>query len=61
LDGNIYLSYNGKKLRYSKIDKRPGLEKLQREVKQPIYPIKPKPYHPWRGKMKGRGVLVSKI
>lgn len=60
LDGNIYLSYSGKKLRYSKIDKRPGLEKLQSEAKQPIS-YKPKPYHPWRGKMKGRGVLVSKI
>jgi hypothetical protein len=60
LDGNIYIKYNGKNLRYCKIDKRPGLEKLQREAKQPIS-YKPKPYHPWRGKMKGRGVLVSKI
>ena len=49
LDGNIYLNYKGKKLRYSKIDKRPEIEKLQSVTKQPTS-YRPKLYHPWRVK-----------
>ncbi len=33
---------------------------VKEEPKERIY-SSPKPYHPWRGKMRGRGVLVSKI
>jgi hypothetical protein len=60
LDGNIYIKYNGKNLRYCKIESRPKLKEVKEEPKERIY-ASPKPYHPWRGKMKGRGVLVSKI
>jgi hypothetical protein len=60
LDGNIYIKYNGKNLRYCKIESRPKLKEVKEEPKERIY-SSPKPYHPWRGKMRGRGVLVSKI
>jgi len=60
LDGNIYIKYNGKNLRYCKIESRPKLKEIIEEPKERIF-VSPKPYHPWRGKMKGRGVLVSKI
>jgi len=59
-DGNIYIKYNGKSLRYSKIEKIAKKETVVNKDKIRV-PIKPKPYHPWRGKMKGRGVLATKI
>lgn len=60
LDGNIYIKYNGENLRYSKIESRPKPKEVKNKPKERIY-IKPKPYHPWRGKMRGRGVLATKI
>lgn len=60
LDGSIYIKYNGKNLRYCKIEARPKPKEVKDKPKERIY-VKPKPYHPWRGKMKGRGVLVTKI
>jgi hypothetical protein len=60
LDGNIYIKYNGKNLRYCKIEARPKLQEIKEEPRERVYAT-PKPSHPWRGKMKGRGVLVSKI
>jgi len=60
LDGNMYIKYNGKNLRYCKIEARPKLQEIKEEPKERVY-AKPKPSHPWRGKMKGRGVLASKI
>jgi hypothetical protein len=59
-DGNIYIKYNGKSLRYSKIEKIAKKETVVNKDNIRV-PIKPKPYHPWRGKMKGRGVLATKI
>jgi len=60
LDGNIYIKYNGKSLKYSKIEKI--FKKEKAEIKGKIrVPFKPKPYHPWRGKMRGRGVLATRI
>jgi len=60
LDGNIYIKYNGKSLRYSKIDKIDKKETAENKDKVRVS-IKPKPYHPWRGKTKGRGVLATRI
>jgi hypothetical protein len=60
LDGNIYIKYNGKNLKYCKIEARPKPKEVKDEPRERIY-ASPKPYHPWRGKMKGRGILVSKI
>jgi hypothetical protein len=60
LDGNIYIKYNGKNLRYCRIEKRPVLKEVKQKAGQRIY-IKPKPDHPWRSKIKDRGILVSKL
>jgi len=60
LDGNTYIKYNGKSLRYSKINKIAKKETVENRDKIRV-PIKLKPYHPWRGKMKGRGVLATRI
>ncbi|OFW64312.1 MAG: hypothetical protein A2Z35_01070 [Actinobacteria bacterium RBG_19FT_COMBO_36_27] len=60
LDGNIYIKYNGKNLRYSKINKIARKETVEKIDKIRV-PFKPKPYHPWRGKMKGRGLLATRI
>lgn len=60
LDGNICIKYNGKNLQYSKIEKRPKMVEIKKEPKEIIY-YPQKSCHPWRGKAKGRGVLVSKL
>jgi len=60
LDGSINIKYNGKNLIYAKIEARPKPKEVEDKPKERVY-VKPKPYHPWRGKMKGRGVLVTKI
>ena len=60
LDGNIYIKYNGKNLKYCKIDARPNPEKVKEGTIKRIY-ASPKPYHPWRSKLKGKGVLVNKL
>ena len=59
LDGNIYIKYNGKNLKYSRIEKRPKIIEIKEPKERIYYPQKP--CHPWRGKAKGRGVLVSKL
>ena len=58
LDGNIYIKYNSKNLKYCKISSKP--KKVKAEPLKRIY-LAPKPNHPWRGKMKDRGILVSKV
>ncbi len=58
LDGNIYIKHDGKNLKYCKIESRP--KKVKADPLKRIY-LSPKPYHPWRSKMKGKGLLVSKL
>jgi len=51
LDGIIYLSYNGKNLRYCKIDKRPILKKEIVLNERRIYI--PSSDHPWKRNKSG--------
>lgn len=61
IDKNMYIIYDGKELVYDRINK--AVKKIT-EVKKESLPkitVKPKPDHPWRSKIKGRGILAIKI